>query len=139
MAVRACVDASVAARWLVPEAGRDKALALLDAWRGTHEIWAPDLIWVEVANAVRHKVLADVMTRAEAESAIGAFLGVSLRIVPCHDVARQSLQLALDVGLTVWDATCLAVAMSVEADLWTADRELFKKGRRVHEQVHLLE
>jgi len=138
MTERACVDASVAAKWLVDEAGHDRARGLLRSWREGVEMWAPDLVWAEVANALRHKVTRDELSRADADTLLQAFLALPFHIVPCRDVAQQSLQLALDVGITVWDATYLAVAMSVDAALWTADVELAKKARNVHHQVHLL-
>ena len=43
------IDASVAFKWFVPEAGDSQALALLDR---NEELHAPDLIFAEVANAM---------------------------------------------------------------------------------------
>lgn len=45
------VDASVAAKWVLDEAGSDEARALL-----TQTVAAPDLIYAEVFNAVHKRV-----------------------------------------------------------------------------------
>jgi hypothetical protein len=62
------VDASIATKWFVEEAGREQALQILD-WANRH---APDLIVAEVANVVWTKALRGQVTDAQARAICGA-------------------------------------------------------------------
>jgi hypothetical protein len=46
------IDASVAIKWLVPEALSEEALRLLDAGE---ELLAPEMLMIEAANVLRHQ------------------------------------------------------------------------------------
>ena len=48
---RLVVDASVAIKWVVPEAGSERAITLLD-----HGLVAPDLLFSECANILWRKL-----------------------------------------------------------------------------------
>jgi predicted nucleic acid-binding protein len=50
--VKLVVDASVAAKWLVPEALSDAAVGLLNP---DNELVVPDLFWAEVGNTLWKK------------------------------------------------------------------------------------
>jgi predicted nucleic acid-binding protein len=52
--MRYVLDSCVAVKWVLPEADSQKALALRDDYlNGTHELIAPDVFKVEVAQAIR--------------------------------------------------------------------------------------
>ena len=91
------VDASVAVKWLVPEAGSLTAQALL---AGLEKLAAPALIRVEVAAAVTRKVRLNELTEAEARTACELWSSALVRGVvtlsrdeddlPGRDYARAS-------------------------------------------------
>ena len=133
-----CVDASVAVKWLVAEPGSEHALGLLEQWRGVAQLWAPDLLYVECANAVRRKVVLGVIAQDDVEPMIERLLRFDIEPLPGRELVEDATRIALEVGVTVWDACYVAVARRVGAELWTADRELYSKAQRIHAAVHLL-
>jgi len=139
MTARVCVDASLAVKWVAPEVGRAEAWALWEEWQAPTEIWAPDVLWIELANGLRHKVQASMMAADEADRALAAMVDADIHTVPGRDTCREALRVALETGLTVWDASYIVVARRQSVDLWTADREQQAKGRKAYPHVHLLE
>jgi predicted nucleic acid-binding protein len=135
---RVTVDSSLAAKWFLHEAGTVEAQTLLDEWSGAAEVWAPDLIWVECANATRHKVAAGELTSAFGLRLLRAFLNVEIRAVPCRDVAEEAVRTAVQTGLTTWDACYVATARALGAELWTADGEMHSRGLQAYPNIHLL-
>jgi predicted nucleic acid-binding protein len=136
---RVCVDASLAVRWFVPEPGSAEALALLADWLDAAELWAPDLLYTECANAFRRKVTAGLMSRDDASDGLRELLGTEMRLVPDRESAEEALDAALQAGLTVWDASYVVVARRVEAELWTADADLHRLGQQAYPRIRLLE
>lgn len=132
------MDASVAVKWVSPEPGSEEALALLDRWGRGAGVWVPDLFFAECASALRHKVVCGPVAAEDAREMLRALVGIGARVVSSQSLAEEALDLALETGLTVGDACYLAVARQAEAVLWTADRDLRDKGRRVHEAIELV-
>ncbi len=134
---RIVVDASVAVKWFLPEPGAEEARELALTWEDA-EVWVPDLIWVEAANAARHKVLAGELTEDEAGMALGEFLAATLQVWPCRRTSLDTLSVALMTGLIAWDAAYVSTARALGAELWTADREMHSRGRRAYPNIRLL-
>ena len=125
MADRALViDASVAIALIRDEPVAAEARRILTAGRSPAPapMVVPFLFWQEVVNALahRHRVSGEIIVEAlyELES-----LGIETR-----DVTRAELLLIVDAverhGLTAYDATYLALAVSADASLVTTDRSL---------------
>ena len=132
------MDASVAAKWFLEEAGRPEAIGLLASWGGSVQMWAPELLWVEFANAVRHKVLANLIGPHDARRIMRTLLAMDIHALRLGELAGKALDLALETGVSVWDATYVATALRIGAELWTADRELAERGAAVLDDIHLL-
>jgi len=113
------VDASVGVKWVVDEAGSELAVALIAGRR----LLVPDLFWVETANALATKVRRQEMTRAQA---LDAWLDLSQAPVLAHqttpDGLAPALTLAQDLGHSVYDCLYLALAMTENCRVVTADR-----------------
>jgi predicted nucleic acid-binding protein len=114
------VDASVAAKWFIDEAGRSQALQLLDM----SDRQALDLLIVEVANVVWKKV-----RRGEVSNTQARYICASL--AHCFDVLHtaealieSAIALAVRLGHPVYDCIYLACAERAGAPLVTADRRL---------------
>jgi predicted nucleic acid-binding protein len=114
------VDASVAAKWFIEEAGRQQALRLLEM----PDRQAPDLLVVEVANIAWKKTL-----RGEIGATQAQFICAS--VAHCFDTLHSSDSLieraavmALDLRHPVYDCLYLACAERCGARLVTADRRL---------------
>jgi predicted nucleic acid-binding protein len=134
------VDASVAFKWLVPDAAEEdvplaKAL-LLDHMEGRIEIAVPPLIYYEVANILlfaRSKPPAN-----ETSEALHDLFSMPLIVVALSPgIAETSLRFAALYGLSYYDASYVALAEVLQCMLVTADRKL-ERRTRLTERVQLL-
>lgn len=124
------LDASVAVRWVVEEAGSDEAAALLErdvAWI------TPRLLLTEAASALRRKVADKTLAPAAAGQSLDALLqaiadGV-IRLVDDERVIASALLLALSLQHKVADCVYLALAEREGAGIATADDRLARLAR----------
>jgi predicted nucleic acid-binding protein len=126
------VDASVAFKWLVPDAAEDdvpaaKAL-LVDHMEGRAKITIPSLLYYEVGN-----ILLFGRSRPPVEDAADALsdlFSVPLEVAPPALVsATVTLRLASLRGLSYYDAIYVALAETLDCALITADRRLAERVR----------
>ncbi len=113
------VDASVAAKWFVPEDLSDEASRLL---RDDHELCCPDLLHPELGNIVWKKTRGGEITSSEARSILRALERVPLAVFPSRALLEAALDLALATRRSVYDSLYLALALALECRLVTADR-----------------
>jgi Predicted nucleic acid-binding protein, contains PIN domain len=119
------VDASVLAAVAFGEARADEGVALL---RGSRLV-APGLLWYEMSEVARTKCLA----RSDEAEAILEQLEAARRLpINLRSPDWETItQLALDTGLTAYDAAYLSLAQSLRAPLATFDRRLGDVAGRV--------
>ncbi|MBL8226564.1 MAG: type II toxin-antitoxin system VapC family toxin [Chromatiales bacterium] len=114
------VDASIAAKWVVAEAGSDAARRVLE---GPGPLIAPDLLVAEVGNVLWKKVTRRAITRRHAQEAIIWLPELFDRLFDSAALAPRALELAVGHGATVYDSLYVALAEAAgrEAVLVTAD------------------
>lgn len=118
---RLVIDASVAAKWFLPEKDSDKAIRLLD---GRHQLLALDLIYAEYGNILWKHHIRDSLAPVEAINAIERFLRVPLQLHPSQVLLPRALSLAIQTRRTVYDCLYLALAMDADTVMVTADQRL---------------
>ncbi len=118
------VDASVAVKWLVTETHSDVADALLAA---DMRHVAPDLIVVEVANALRKKVFGKEIVLEQARQSLRALPDFFVDLVNSATLARDAFDIANSVNHPVADCVYLALADSLNADFVTADLKMINR------------
>lgn len=84
----------------------------------------PSLVFVEVGNAFAGYVRRARLSAEEALKRIELTLGLPRRVVEVGDLALPALSLALERGLSVYDACYAVLAEAEDAVLVTADRRL---------------
>lgn len=115
------IDASVAVKWFIPESHSIKALRLLDAGC---ELLAPDLIFAEFGNVLWEKWLLKEL-EPEVISPLLADLGrMRLRIAPTAALAGKAAGIAVTYKRSFYDSIYLALAVSVQGRMVTADEKL---------------
>jgi len=122
------VDASVAAKWVLPAKGelwRPEAFRLLDAYgAGEVSLLVPDIFWAECGNIVWKAVQQQRLPRADAELAILSMMRRSIPTVPSAALLPEALPIALNFGCSVYDCLYVALALQSETQLITADEGL---------------
>lgn len=122
------VDASVAAKWFLPENGEAlvyQALALLDEYDNEEiRFVVPDLFYVEVANAIWEASRVGRVSRAFGDQAIRLLTQREFPTVPSLKLVDRAFQIATDYRRTVYDSLYVALAVQAETQLITADEGL---------------
>ena len=127
-----CVDASLAIKVVVPEAGSDKADALFDQWAGEEiQLIAPVFFEVETDSILRQKVsLRRELTVDQAQLAFASLRALPIKTKHSAEQRERAWEIASEFQFpTVYDATYLALAELSKCDFWTADEKLFKHVR----------
>ena len=112
------VDASVAVKWLLPEAYSDECLALLD--RG-ERIVVPDFLVAQVGMGLAKRVKTGDLKPAWTERAMATLLRLPLVRVPAAEIAVEAVGLAAHGKRHFYDAAYLALAAREGVPLITAD------------------
>jgi predicted nucleic acid-binding protein len=117
------VDASVMAAWCFREPRAAEALALLREC----ELHAPLLLAFELTSIARRKAIAYPEKAAFVTEALRTALALPIHWNDVDHIAV--MHLALDAGLTTYDACYLYVARSMGANLATFDKRLAKASQ----------
>jgi predicted nucleic acid-binding protein len=121
------VDCSVAAKWLLPEPGRDAALAWFDRYAaGTVALIAPDLLLAEFASLLAKRSRRKQIAIEAATDAYGLLSQSAPRLFSTRPLLESALVLSLRRHLSLWDCVYLALAAEHACPLLTADRRLFR-------------
>jgi len=131
----AVLDASILAQTVVKEEYTELALRLIGR---LESIYAPPLILYEIGNALMTLVRRGFITK---EDVLRKFK--SLTAIPTLNIKEPTLdkaiEIAVELQITLYDASYLALALEIGVPFITADRELYEKGREVAETIHASE
>jgi predicted nucleic acid-binding protein len=115
------VDASVAVKWVLPEAGSDRAAAIRTA---DDDLIAPSLACAEIGSAIRRAVLRGDVSAAEARRDLRVASDHYRRIVPLEELAERAIDVAMRLRHPIYDCFYLALAERERCALITADSRL---------------
>lgn len=122
------VDASVALKWVVPEAGSEAAQALR---AGDAHLIAPTLVMAEIGNVLWKKTMRKEISRGEAVSALRLATSHLAEFIPLDDLRETALELAIELRRPIYDCFYLALARRERCALVTADRRLLGVAKAV--------
>lgn len=124
------LDASVAAKWMLPRANEDlvdQAEALLAKHTiGDIEFVVPDLFWIECGNLLWRAIRRKRCSQAFAERGLKKLQELRLITVSSTDLITRAFSIATTCHSTVYDSVYVVLAMSSGMDLVTADDKLVK-------------
>ena len=131
------VDASVAVCWFTHEAATERANRLIAA---RHDLVAPSLLLLEVANTLWKKARRGEIAEAAADEALREVRRFVPTILGDTDLAAPALEIAHEIGHSVCDCVYLALARRRNAPLVTLDARLTARlaGTRFHGDAILL-
>jgi predicted nucleic acid-binding protein len=137
------IDASVAAKWFLPEVG---SAAAVDLQEGHDQLIAPDLIRMEVAGSITRRVRAD--KKEERLASDVALLRcakwfrlldqATISLIPQAELLQEAVTLSVEIKHTLQDCMYLAAARGLNARLVTADRPFHERASRFYKQISLL-
>lgn len=133
-----CVDASLAAKWVLPEDYSDEALALYSASAELGEpIVAPALLPYEVTNILHLRTIRSDLSSPDAQTLLARFLAFPVLLQESPRLHERALSLAalFDLSAT-YDAHYLALAEQLECAFWTDDRRLLRQLNGKASYVH---
>jgi len=121
--IRFVIDANVAIKWVVGEAGTEQALALLKGGR----LCAPDLIVAECANILWKKAARGELTAQSAIFNARILESSDLEIVSTRHLFAAATEIAIRLDHPAYDCLYLALARERALRLATADDRLLTR------------
>lgn len=123
------VDASVVVEFLAPGRRTTEAHRFMGslAWPEPLELFAPDLLLLEVANALRKLALAGFVPQAVASRQVARLPGLAIATV--SSAALLPGAWALRQNMTVFDASYATLARDLSCPLVTTDAKLARACR----------
>ena len=116
------VDASVAVKWLLPEAFSPQADAIAAP---ENELLAPALLAAEVGNALVKRVRVGILGDAEAAEMFNDFRNIAVAYSPIEPLLETALTMALRHRASLYDCLYLVLAGEADCPLVTADRRFY--------------
>jgi len=128
------VDASVVAKWFVEEKHTSIALKLREDYKNSViDIWSTQLMPFEVLNALRYN---KELSQKEIETAANALSHYKIALYPLlNELIEPCVHIALKYGVTIYDASYVALGQFLNKPLYTADEKLLAKISK-DETVH---
>jgi len=107
--------------------GQEDAVHASSVLEAGHVLIAPDLLAVEVANAIWRLRRMGQIEEAEAESALSEFRLLPITLVRLADLYTAAYRIAVTCNHSLYDCTFLALAEQRNGMVVTADRRLLTK------------
>jgi predicted nucleic acid-binding protein len=132
------LDTSVVIKWFSSheEADLEKALQIRDAIITNHFlVIVPDLLFYELANALRHN---PHFTCDDVKDAIAAISDMGFAVKGVDSVLMvRALKIAYQFNTTVYDSYFMALAESLKSPFITADYRFYEKVKKSENVVRL--
>jgi len=125
------VDASVALKWLINEDYSDRAkLLLLRFGSGLVELYAPELLKLEVANGLRKYFVKKLISEEQLITLYSLFSDIDIEYINHSiDLIMNSIKYAIVNDVTFYDALYIVLAKNMNGLFITADDKLMRKIR----------
>ena len=101
------IDASIAVKWVIPEVLSEQADRVRD---GDDDVLAPDLLLIEVANALWRKSTTREISSREADAAFDLVRRSGIDLRPTAPLLPRAMEVARRLGHPVYDCVYLALA-----------------------------
>ena len=125
------IDASVAAKWILPQEHSANANAL----RNEQDLIAPSLIAAEIGSAIWKAVRRGTVLHAEAAASLSAALSPFEALIAAEALCVRALALAIDLRHPVYDCFYLALAERESVPVVTADEAMIAAARKAKIKV----
>ena len=131
----AVLDASILIQTLVKEKYTNVALRLVSLLKA---IYVPSLVFYEIGNALVILARKSLITKEDAIRKLN-HLNAIPTLTAREVTYSKAMELAIELEITLYDASYLTLALQTDAPLITADRELYEKGKTTTKMIHASE
>ncbi len=134
------VDASIAVKWLLKEQFSREADEMLVSWEHDNtRVTGPHLLPVEVSNALYKRSRRGDITLATAVQLEAEFLESAIELIQSARLHLRAIRLAAQLQQNAtYHAHYLALAESLDCDLWTADQRFFQAAASEFPRVNCI-
>lgn len=131
------IDASVAIKWFLPEPRSINAIRLLDAG---HTLVAPDLLFPECGNVLWKRWLRQELEADVIPALLSDLRRMYVTIVPTYTLTDEASRIAVTWRRSFYDSIYLALAVSCDGRMVTADEKLCNalKGTHLEQRVMMI-
>ena len=125
--MRFVLDASVALKWVLPEADSPKAIRLRDEFRNqTHELLAPDIFPIELVHGLTRAERQGRIAIGDSGLHLADLLATLPDLHPCLPLLLRACELSSLLRIGAYDCLYVALAEREGCELVTADDRLVK-------------
>jgi len=129
MKVSLILDVSAIAKWFVEEEESNEMRKIRDLHlKGEITIYIPSLLFIELANALKH---VRGITPIDVANAVKALKILHLNIVNDMEILDKAIETAFNNDITIYDAIYVALAKATNSKLITYDTELLSKFKDI--------
>lgn len=123
------IDASIVAKWLLADE-EDLIASRIQKDFAARSVFvaAPAFIFYEINNLLKSAVLSKRLSAQEAVKLYEAFLDLEFIVYWSKQLLKMTLQKALKVNISSYDACYVVLAEYLQIPLYTADEKLIKKA-----------
>ena len=119
------VDANVVVKWFNVEEYSEKAEELKNKHlRAELTLVSPALMIFEVLNALRYN---PEIGASDVKESFDDLLGIQIKLYPVEEWLSEAVTTAYEYGITIYDASYIALANHLNCLLYTADSKLLEK------------
>lgn len=123
------IDASVVAKWLLPDEYDLRADIIKKAFSDREiAVAVPTLIFYEINNLLKSAVLSKRISVNDSVDFYKNFINLNFTIHWSKELLKNTLQRALDLNISSYDAAYIVLAEFLKIPLFTADEKLVKKA-----------
>ncbi|OGE25856.1 hypothetical protein A3C26_01920 [Candidatus Daviesbacteria bacterium RIFCSPHIGHO2_02_FULL_39_12] len=123
------IDASVAAKWLLADEEDLIASCIKkDFAKRSISVAVPAFIFYEINNLLRSAVLSKRLSVDRAVNLYEAFLDLDFTVYWSKQLLKMTLQRAIEVNISSYDAGYVVLAEILQIPLYTANGKLIKKA-----------
>lgn len=124
------IDASVAAKWLLPDEYDPRANIVKKAFKDREiAVAVPTLIFYEINNLLKSAVLSKRISLKDSVDFYKNFINLGFTVHWSKELLRKTLQKALNLNISSYDAAYVVLAENLQIPLFTADEKLVKKAK----------
>ncbi|MBB5253628.1 type II toxin-antitoxin system VapC family toxin [Sulfurisphaera ohwakuensis] len=131
----AVVDASIVIKWFANENYSKEALILKESYvKGLEDLSAPCILPFEVLNGLKYTCGLGEKELEEVGKILSDF---QITLYGFEDMLDEIVSLLLRYGITIYDASYIALGKILNDKVYTADEKLIRKVKELPFVVHI--